>query len=128
MKPLGQLLREGIGEPLPTSILNRMNHVSDLDRSRARVVPVRWLPSGVDAMTIGSRIFVRSGHAGSVGLMAHELVHVEQWRDEGVVGFLRSYLGSYLRSRRSGLSHDEAYRAIPQESEARERSSKELSA
>ncbi|MBP7929819.1 MAG: DUF4157 domain-containing protein [Acidimicrobiia bacterium] len=115
------------GSPIPPEILNRMNHVSEVDASRARLVPVGWLPPGVDAMTIGSRIFVRRGHEDSFGLLAHELVHVEQWREMGAARFLTSYLSDYFRGRRQGLSHDEAYRAIPQEVEARQRSSKELS-
>jgi hypothetical protein len=39
-----------------------------------------------------------------------------------VVGFLREYLGAYLRARRAGLAHWAAYRAIPLEAEARLRS------
>jgi hypothetical protein len=37
---------------------------------------------------------------------------VGQWRREGRVGFLVSYLGDYLRNRLIGLNHDVAYRAI----------------
>ena len=41
-----------------------------------------------------------------------------QWSDFGVVGFLRRYLGAYLRSRVHGYSHKGAYRRIPFEVEA----------
>jgi hypothetical protein len=54
-------------------------------------------------------------------LIVHELTHIEQWRRLGPVGWARSYLGDYLRGRRTGLGHHEAYRAIGLEEEARER-------
>ena len=41
-----------------------------------------------------------------------------QWSDFGVVGFLRRYLGAYLRGRVHGYSHKGAYRRIPFEVEA----------
>ena len=53
-------------------------------------------------------------------LMVHELTHIEQWRRLGPLGWARSYLGDYLRGRRRGLCHHDAYRAIGLEVEARE--------
>jgi hypothetical protein len=53
------------------------------------------------------------------GLVIHELVHVNQWRREGYVRFALVYLGEYLRGRWRGQPHDEAYRAISYEVEAR---------
>jgi len=53
-------------------------------------------------------------------LIVHELTHIEQWRRLGPVGWSRSYLGDYLRGRRSGLCHHDAYRAIGLEAEARD--------
>jgi hypothetical protein len=97
-------------------------HVDRVDAERARVVVVPFLTPGVVAMTLGRVILVRRGHETDAGLLAHELVHVEQWRTHGAVGFLRAYLGAYVRARRSGLGHWAAYRAIPFEAEARERS------
>jgi hypothetical protein len=52
-------------------------------------------------------------------LVFHELVHVRQWRDLGVVRFSLRYLAEYLRGRRAGLTHQEAYLAISLEEEAR---------
>lgn len=51
-------------------------------------------------------------------LLRHELVHVRQWRELGVVGFLWRYLGSYLALRLRGWPHWAAYRRIPLEVEA----------
>lgn len=51
-------------------------------------------------------------------LVAHELVHISQWRRLGVTRFLGRYLGDYLRGRRQGLDHHRAYRQISLEQEA----------
>lgn len=76
-------------------------------------------------MTVPWAIYVRDdvlhGDTGTLAkLLGHELVHVRQWSDLGPVSFSRNYVGSYLAGRRRGLSHDEAYRAIPLEVEARQ--------
>ena len=49
-------------------------------------------------MTIGRWIFVRRGQELDVGLIAHELVHVQQWREHRALPFLTRYVGEYLRS------------------------------
>lgn len=95
------------------------------------MVPVRrarfwllWLwPKETMAMTLVRVIYVRPdvpdlSHPKLGRLIAHELVHVRQWHTDGVVGFLRHYLGDYARHRRKRLSHKEAYRAISYEAEA----------
>lgn len=87
---------------------------------RARIVTVPWLPTGVAGMTLGSLVLVRRDHVGDEALLRHELVHVRQWRELGAPRFLWRYLTAYAAGRRQGLSHDEAYRAIPLEAEARE--------
>ena len=76
------------------------------------------MPPGAAAVTIGPLVVVRRRAADDVRLMAHELVHVRQWRDLGAVGFLRRYLGAYLRWRLHGYPHWGAYRRIPLEIEA----------
>jgi hypothetical protein len=78
------------------------------------------LPLGVAGMALGHTILVRREHAGDEALLEHELVHARQWEELGVPRFLWCYLSSYLRGRLGGLSHDDAYRAIPLEVEARQ--------
>lgn len=73
---------------------------------------------GAAATTLGPLILMRERAVGNRRLLRHELEHVRQWRDQGVVGFLRRYLGAYLRWRLAGLPHWAAYRRIPQEIEA----------
>ena len=76
------------------------------------------VPPGASAITIGSVVAVRREAAQDERLLRHELVHVRQWRELGYVGFLRRYLGAYLRWRLAGYGHWGAYRRIPLEVEA----------
>jgi hypothetical protein len=73
------------------------------------------VPPGADAWTLGSLVIVRKRSAGSRLLLAHELQHVEQWRELGVAEFLRRYLGAYAHWRLHGYPHRAAYRRIPAE-------------
>ena len=108
----------------------------DPDPAVVGTVVVRAVPSclarlwatGTDAMTVRNVIFAsqsaldRIADGDALELLTHEAVHVEQWREYGFFGFLRRYLGDYLRGRAIGLTHDAAYRAIRFEREAVERS------
>jgi hypothetical protein len=67
---------------------------------------------------LGSLVIVRPGSADDPRLMRHEQEHVRQWRDLGATGFLRRYLGAYLRWRLRGYGHRAAYLRIPLEVEA----------
>jgi hypothetical protein len=99
--------------------LGRFTRVPLPDRARARVVLAPWLPSAIDAITLGRCNVVRRGLERDRTLLTHELVHVRQWRELGVARFLARYLGAYARGRSRGLAHHDAYAAIPLECEAR---------
>ncbi len=87
------------------------------DRARAVVTVVPWLPA--HGMTIGRFVFLKRSHADRPGLLAHELVHVRQYRELGYLRFSARYLVAYARNLvRFRFRHDAAYRAIPFESEA----------
>ena len=90
--------------------------------ARVRVVAVRGTPRGYAAMTLGRTVFVRADRVDDDRLLAHELVHVEQWKAYGRLGFLARYLSGYLRALVRLRRHRAAYLAIPFEAEARERS------
>lgn len=81
------------------------------------------LPKGSDGLTLGSLVIVRrrTMHEpdGFEQLIRHEQVHVAQFREVGVVGFFRRYVGAYLWWRLCGYGHYGAYRRIPFEVEAR---------
>ena len=85
------------------------------------------VPPGSDAITIGPVISVRRAVADSPHLLRHEEEHVRQWRELGVAGFLRVYLGSYVRWRWLGFGHRAAYRLIPLEVEAEEAARRHIS-
>lgn len=115
---------------------------ADLDLERLTValptvdpssIPVhaasRWFrlfwPNRISAVAMPWGIYVHpdrlAGPAADVGrLIVHELVHIDQWRRLGATGWARAYFGDYLRGRRSGLGHHDAYRAIGLEKEARD--------
>ena len=102
---------------------------SPFDESDVRIVPMPrmvqlLMPRGVSAITLGSTIMIRPDRyeraleGEEAELVAHELIHVEQWRRYGPVGFLRRYLLDYARLRMIGLTHDQAYRGIGFEHDA----------
>ncbi len=99
----------------------------DPESVRVRSAPAvmrRLWGRGISAMTLGRTIFLdpplmtAAQHRPGV-LLVHELVHVRQWGELGVIRFLWRYLTGYLGGRWKGLSHRAAYLAIPLEVEAR---------
>lgn len=72
-------------------------------------------------MTIGRFVFLRGDRIQdrSTTLLAHELVHVRQFAELGVMKFLIAYLGAYVKNLYSLRNHHAAYLAIPLEVEAR---------
>lgn len=104
---------------LDASEREQFTHVPARDLDRARLVTVPALTPGAAGMTLGRWILLRRGHEHDGGLIAHELVHVRQWRQLGATRFLVRYLGAYGKGRWRGLGHRAAYKAIPLEVEAR---------
>lgn len=92
-------------------------HPVDLDRVQVLPIPgllMKVWPDDVGAITLGNRIFMRPSRLfgdpqGIRLLIVHELVHVRQWREYGRLGFIRRYVGEYLRGRTQGLGHSKAY-------------------
>ena len=78
----------------------------------------------ISAMTLRKTIFLDPALMTAVQqrpglLLVHELVHVRQWCELGVIRFLWRYVTAYLGGRWKGLGHRAAYLAIPLEVEAR---------
>jgi len=102
-------------------------HPIDPESVRVRSAPVvmrRFWGRDISAMTLGKTIFLDPALMTAVQhrpglLLVHELVHVRQWGELGVIRFLWRYLAGYLGGRRKGLGHRAAYLAIPLEVEAR---------
>ena len=84
------------------------------------------VPPGSSAITVGRVVSVRTKAAGSARLLRHEEVHVEQYRQFGLLGFLGRYVAAYLRGRLAGYRHWSAYRRIPFEASAEWRARREL--
>jgi hypothetical protein len=78
----------------------------------------RILGSNVQAITIvrtiafNRQLFEQVVAGSKPELLAHELIHVAQWADHGIVGFTWDYLRDYLRIRSLGATHHAAYRSI----------------
>ena len=82
-----------------------------------------FLVRGVVAITLGSRVYISPslldrGQDRCEAILQHELVHVGQVRQYGLIRFLYRYVADYVRLRRRGLSAQQAYMAIPFEIEA----------
>ena len=95
--------------------------VSPEHARRARVQRVPLLTPGVDGMTFGRLILLRrdDDRSGRRVLIAHELVHVEQYAKLGAARFLWRYLREYLANLVRLRNHRRAYLAISLEAEAR---------
>lgn len=93
---------------------------ADLAR-RVRVVRVPGLPGGYGGMTLGRVVLLaRAVPAdGTSPLLAHELVHVRQWAELGVVGFAARYLADFVAGLRRHRRWRPAYLDIGLESSAR---------
>jgi len=120
----GQLLRAGGVDSLRVRLLI---HPIDPESVRVRSAPVvmrRLWGRDISAMTLGKTIFLEPAlmtaaqHRPGL-LLVHELVHVRQWGELGVIRFLWRYSTAYLGGRWKGLGHRAAYLAIPLEVEAR---------
>jgi len=70
----------------------------------------------VAAITLGRRIYI--AEEATEAILRHELVHVRQAGELGLVRFLWRYVAEYVRNRWRGMAHDDAYRAISFEVEA----------
>jgi uncharacterized protein DUF4157 len=88
--------------------------------TRVRVQRVPFLAPGSNGMTIGRIVFLRSDgvYDGSRAIIAHELVHVRQYSQLGVLRFLARYVADYARALARYRRHRAAYYAIPFEVQA----------
>ncbi len=82
-----------------------------------------WVRS-VAAVSMPWGIYLRpavaaGSQAALAPLVVHELAHIDQWRRLGARRWVVSYLGDYLRGRLSGRPHQQAYRGIGLEVDAR---------
>lgn len=90
--------------------------------ARVRIVDIPFIPGGYSGMTLGRFICLADPQptTGTSTLLAHELVHVQQWHDQGAPTFLWTYLTSFVSGLKTHKAWRKAYSQIPQEIEARQ--------
>jgi len=116
------------GEPLPPLLRARLARYFpglDLDGIRLHEGVPRYVRGRPRGYVNRSRVYLASGWQDDtdgelLALLAHELVHVRQYRDLGAWRFRWAYLREYAAGRLRGLGHDAAYRNISFERAARE--------
>ena len=82
-----------------------------------RVVEVPFTAPGSSAITIGRIIFIHRDRAEDSDLLAHELVHVCQWDEQGY-DFLWNYSSEYVENVAELRDLDAAYVELSFEQEA----------
>ena len=87
-----------LGRPLSEAELSSYDVLPLPLAKRVRVLSVPRLPGGYDGMTLGRFIILarQIDDTGNSSLLAHELVHVRQWADLGLLNFSSSYVLSFL--------------------------------
>lgn len=110
-----------VGRPLNDTEIESYDMVSADVARRVKVIDVPFLPGGYAGMTLGRTVLVSKPVEadGNSALLAHELVHVRQWSELGVVGFSARYLGDFARNLGTYRRWSRAYRNIGAEVEAR---------
>jgi hypothetical protein len=88
------------------------------DTDKIRVIEVPFVVPGSDALTAGRVIFIRSDKAESPDLLAHELIHVCQWEEQGIK-FLWNYSKEYGQNFADLKGLDGAYVDVSFEQQAR---------
>ena len=73
-------------------------------------------------MTLGPFVLLKQSPSseGFSALLAHEMVHVQQWKELGIRRFLMSYLADFAIGLKKYRSWHAAYRSIGLEVEARD--------
>ncbi len=97
------------------------DHVRPDTIDRARIRSLFWLPGTFKGLTLGRNIFLTHDEPadGTSSLIAHELVHVEQFNDRGWLGFLRWYLSDFSSGLLKERNWMKAYRQVTAEEQAR---------
>ena len=83
-----------------------------------RIVEVPFMKPGSDAFATGRIVFIQSDSADDPDLLAHELVHVCQWEEQGFT-FLWDYTAEYTENLVETGDANEAYLELSFEQEAR---------
>ena len=110
-----------MSRPLNAAERSSYSHVRSDVLDRTRIKTLLWMPGTFQGITLGRHVFLTTPELddGSSRLIAHELVHVQQYADGGVLRFFLRYLVDFSRCLRLQRKWMPAYRDIPVEAEAR---------
>lgn len=114
------------GSPLPGLVTDALEpYFEGFDLTQIRIHnEIPWYVVGQpDAYTSGNNIYFAEGAynpntASGLALIAHEVLHSQQYQKLGTFRFRARYLSEYTVGRLRGLSHGEAYRNISLERDA----------
>jgi len=89
---------------------------------RARVITIPKPPGPFQGFAVGRNVWLTKPVEadGNSALLAHELVHLRQWNELGVVGFSVRYLQDFFKGVRTHRNWMKAYSNINAEAEARQ--------
>lgn len=111
-----------LGRPLTSAELESYDAVDPEIARLVRVCKIPYIPGGFHGICLGRYIFLAIDVAddGDSSLLAHEMVHVRQWNERGVPGYLAWYLKSFGSNLVKTKRWMPAYREIDAEIEARQ--------
>lgn len=94
--------------------------------NQVKIINIPNIMGTFKGLTIGKYIFISKKIPcdGSSHLIAHELVHVRQWNELGIIGFTVKYLSDFFSKLIKHKNWINAYSEIILESEARDISQK----
>jgi len=78
---------------IPQEAKDKLSRWFTEDEMDVHVIFCRWLPFGIGGIILGRVIIIKKfdlSPAG-LGLLGHELVHVQQYKELGFWGFLKKY-------------------------------------
>jgi len=106
---------------LTTTEIDAYDHLPPELAKRVWLIEIGYLPGRYLGMTLGRFILLADMVPPTDGdlLLAHELVHVRQWSELGLVGFSYRYLRDFLAGIRRHRRWHQAYSEIEAEVEAR---------
>lgn len=109
-----------MGRRLNLTELSSYDVLPDEILKNVKVIKMPRISKTFTGITLGKYIFLskKLEYDGKSLLIAHELVHVRQWHELGVIGFLWKYLSEFFKGLIKEKNWMKAYNKISLEQEA----------
>jgi len=109
-----------VGRRLNLTELSSYDVLPDEILKNVKVIKMPRISKTFTGITLGKYIFLskKLEYDGKSLLIAHELVHVRQWHELGVIGFLWKYLSEFFKGLVKEKNWMKAYNKISLEQEA----------